>query len=481
MVACEESVEGYKVRATNLLSRLHSLPAHKLSPSALSRLSKLVNSELRFLNSHPLPTLNSTNLGYLEAVVQVLQHPHIDAVSAVLHTFRVTSSGRTIEAHVDVVCTFHVKPVWIVVSDRNPKYLYWSVESSQVKSWNFRVQQLATVAQLLNVLRPSAVLFCFARGVPGNVLEGFEGAIGASRIYLFEEPNLNHANAFEDSHLKFRSRLIEEDDGDWVCIHVSAERAYLDSCITFQVDINSQLDEPVLSQRGGFGVQNSISIVESQGDTFPAVNEQHEGIHQHEGIDSHSGACDNLFCSCLAIICRHSQFFDQKQAPFPTPSFVPMQNIVNLDTTALIALVSEVSNGAASTVVNMSSEDLVLKFKSTAHFMKDQAIEELKRPLMKEMTILFENRRPFMSETVCKKFKSLVSLCGSFKEKIRAEELLQVIPVVADAVSTRVRSLSETGKIKEKNKVIFGTGDFWQAPTLTANLSFVRAVRQTGL
>lgn len=32
-----------------------------------------------------------------------------------------------------------------------------------------------------------------------------------------------------------------------------------------------------------------------------------------------------------------------------------------------------------------------------------------------------------------------------------------------------------------KNKIVFGTGDYWQAPTLTANMAFVRAISQTGM
>ena len=32
-----------------------------------------------------------------------------------------------------------------------------------------------------------------------------------------------------------------------------------------------------------------------------------------------------------------------------------------------------------------------------------------------------------------------------------------------------------------KNKVVFGTGDHWHAPTLTANMGFVRAVSQSGM
>ncbi len=56
--------------------------------------------------------------------------------------------------------------------------------------------------------------------------------------------------------------------------------------------------------------------------------------------------------------------------------------------------------------------------------------------------------------------------------------ICRVVPTMA---SVRVNALGETGKIKPRHKLVFGTGDFWQAPTLTANMGFVRAVHQTGM
>lgn len=53
--------------------------------------------------------------------------------------------------------------------------------------------------------------------------------------------------------------------------------------------------------------------------------------------------------------------------------------------------------------------------------------------------------------------------------------------VVPDCPSDRMMSLPTTRKIALKNKVVFGTGDYWHAPTLTANMAFVRAVSQTGM
>lgn len=53
--------------------------------------------------------------------------------------------------------------------------------------------------------------------------------------------------------------------------------------------------------------------------------------------------------------------------------------------------------------------------------------------------------------------------------------------VMPDSPSTRVMSLPTTRKLASKNKVVFGTGDYWCAPTVTANMAFVRAVSQTGM
>lgn len=53
--------------------------------------------------------------------------------------------------------------------------------------------------------------------------------------------------------------------------------------------------------------------------------------------------------------------------------------------------------------------------------------------------------------------------------------------VVPDSPSMRLMDLPTTRKLALKNKIVFGTGDHWRAPTLTANMGFVRAVSQTSM
>jgi outer membrane protein assembly factor BamB len=53
--------------------------------------------------------------------------------------------------------------------------------------------------------------------------------------------------------------------------------------------------------------------------------------------------------------------------------------------------------------------------------------------------------------------------------------------IIPDSPSARMMDLPTTRKLAMKNKVVFGTGDHWRAPTLTANMGFVRAVSQSGM
>lgn len=62
-----------------------------------------------------------------------------------------------------------------------------------------------------------------------------------------------------------------------------------------------------------------------------------------------------------------------------------------------------------------------------------------------------------------------------------ADKLEDLNRVVADSPSQRVMGLPTTRKLALKNKVVFGTGDYWHAPTVTANMAFVRAISQTGM
>lgn len=110
-----------------------------------------------------------------------------------------------------------------------------------------------------------------------------------------------------------------------------------------------------------------------------------------------------------------------------------------------------------------------------------QARSELQSPILLELGKVLDGKKCIVCDTVNSEFKEIVSICGGPEEKIRASQLLEQLIIVQDSPSARMMDLPTTRKLAMKNKVVFGTGDHWRAPTLTANMGFVRAVSQTGM
>ncbi|OIT02633.1 PREDICTED: UPF0415 protein C7orf25 homolog [Nicotiana attenuata] len=105
----------------------------------------------------------------------------------------------------------------------------------------------------------------------------------------------------------------------------------------------------------------------------------------------------------------------------------------------------------------------------------------MEKPIHKELMPVILQKRGIVCESVCSEFQELISMCGGPNEKTRAKQFLKHLRVVPDCPSERLMSLPTTRKLALKNKVVFGTGDYWHAPTITANMAFVRAVSQTGM
>ncbi|KAJ0229255.1 Uncharacterized protein HA466_0318120 [Hirschfeldia incana] len=155
--------------------------------------------------------------------------------------------------------------------------------------------------------------------------------------------------------------------------------------------------------------------------------------------------------------------------------------LVNFDTTALVALVSGIANGCVERLLEMSESVLEEKFKGNTVFVIAQARSEVESSVLVRMGDVLSGKRGIVCESVVSEFKELVSMYGGPNEKLRAEQLLKRLMVVNDNPSERVMGLPTTRKLAMKNKIAFGTGDRWGAPTLTANMGFVRAVAQSGM
>ncbi|KAK9115486.1 hypothetical protein Sjap_014433 [Stephania japonica] len=156
-------------------------------------------------------------------------------------------------------------------------------------------------------------------------------------------------------------------------------------------------------------------------------------------------------------------------------------DLINFDTTALIALVSGITNGCAHNLIAAPETQLRPRFKCNYDFVIAQAMSELQNPMFEELSSVICHKIGIVCQSVVHEFKELVAMCAGPNERSRADQLLKKLMVVPDNPSARMSGLPTTRKIAMKNKVVFGTGDCWSAPTLTANAGFVRAIAQTGM
>ncbi|KAL0341705.1 UNVERIFIED_CONTAM: hypothetical protein Scaly_1833100 [Sesamum calycinum] len=155
--------------------------------------------------------------------------------------------------------------------------------------------------------------------------------------------------------------------------------------------------------------------------------------------------------------------------------------LVNFDTTAMVAIVSGISNGRTAKLLALPESEIRGRFKGNYDFVIAQVDSENQNPIHSELLSVISGKRGIICESVRSEFQELVTMCGGPNEKLRAEYFLKFLKVVPDCPSTRLMSLPTTRKLALKNKVVFGTGDYWYAPTITANMAFVRAVSQTGM
>ncbi|URE00292.1 hypothetical protein MUK42_20391 [Musa troglodytarum] len=160
---------------------------------------------------------------------------------------------------------------------------------------------------------------------------------------------------------------------------------------------------------------------------------------------------------------------------------VDSADVVNFDTTALIAMVSGISNGGCERLMKTPEAEMRARFKSNYEFVMAQVTSELEHPILAELSVTIAGKKGIICECVLSEFQELVSMCGGPNERLRADQLIKHLQVVPDSPSERLMNLPTTRKIALKNKIVFGTGDHWHAPTLTANTGFVRAVSQTSM
>ncbi|GMH03914.1 hypothetical protein Nepgr_005753 [Nepenthes gracilis] len=447
-------IEAAKKRCEAVVERISSLPRSKISDSCTRTLLRLVTSELNFLYRLSLSTSRtssslSCNIGYIEAIVYIIQQPYITGVSRVCKPIPMSQKFRKGKkndtesklVHVDIVCTLQKSPVWIIISDRSPKYISWNGYGRN-KSLKLRVEQILAAVESSPVLKPSSIIFFFSNGLDDFVREQL---IKQFNFSVFE---------MELSHFEFT--FSEESEGEWVnvlarsynqaCTLILRVGQYLNACSNIDIGVN----EPLFSAVGP-------KVTENQ--------ELHLGISFSSLISKMKGCPLDL------------KYSDS----FRTDSLLEEGDLVNFDTTALVAIVSGISNDGAEEILAKPESELRQRFKNNTEFVISQAVSEIKNPIHVEMHCILSGKRGIICESVYSEFMEIVLMCGGPNERSRADVLVKCLKIVPDRPSPRMMSLPTTRKLASKNKVVFGTGDHWAAPTLTANMGFIRAVSQTGM
>ncbi|XP_010275967.1 PREDICTED: uncharacterized protein LOC104610845 isoform X3 [Nelumbo nucifera] len=394
-------------------------------------------SKLTSLEGHGFMQANTSPI-----VVHILQQTFVTGVSRVCKPIPLSSENEERKCsskgiHVDIVCTVDRRPVWFIVSDRNPKYISW-LGSHKNKGLRARVEKVLSAAQSCLMLKPFSVILFFSNGLDDVVTQKLLNEFGASQF----------GKEFSEFDCDFSKDLEYEWVNDF-------SRSYR-RAIIFQLKVEHY----------------STSSESSQGCTCPLL-----GAVTPDWADKQSQlTLGDAFCSLILTLKLDNQDMESSKQ-----RAILGDDLLNFDTTALIALVSGISNGGTGKLLATPVCEMMKRFKSNYEFVMAQVMSELQNPILVELGGLISGKRGMICESVHSEFKELVSMCGGHNEKLRAEYLLKCLLIVPDSPSERVMSLPTTRKIALKNKVIFGTGDYWHAPTLTANMGFVRAISQTGM
>ncbi|XP_033336541.2 UPF0415 protein C7orf25 homolog isoform X4 [Megalopta genalis] len=111
-----------------------------------------------------------------------------------------------------------------------------------------------------------------------------------------------------------------------------------------------------------------------------------------------------------------------------------------------------------------------------------QAEMERKLPVKPILEELFGGKELIVCQTAYENFMNIIDVIGGPKESARAKELLSRVRMVVDLPTGRIMErLSLGGKIKDRSRLVFATGENMKSITVSANEGFVRAARMQGI
>uniref|UniRef100_A0A0R3QKR9 WD repeat domain-containing protein 83 n=1 Tax=Brugia timori TaxID=42155 RepID=A0A0R3QKR9_9BILA len=142
---------------------------------------------------------------------------------------------------------------------------------------------------------------------------------------------------------------------------------------------------------------------------------------------------------------------------------------VNLDISTVFALISSLThkNGA--------------NYNYASRLLNAQAALERKKPALPPLLKAIKGAKLIICRTAYDAVQSILSTVAGPKETMRAKKLFGKVEIVEDKLSERAAKLKLSDRISQRSKIIFGSGDYYKAVTVTANRHFVYAAAHQGI
>lgn len=268
--------------------------------------------------------------------MHVLQQPFVTGASRVCKPIHLSDS---LSIYVDIICSLNGKPVWFIVSDRNPRYISWNGGSCpKNKGLKNRIQQVVDAAHHSPVsLKPSSIVLFFSNGLDDSVYQKLRREFAALRLKI--EP--------------FSCEEVELEDG-WSDVVLG--RSFPHACaVTIDVDKGScELEKSFPESRIGDGF---------------SCNKNYEHSDLNLGT-SLSSLVSGMKCWC----CSLDENVEVGVGLLNRSWRDGEAKLVNFDTTAMVAIVSGISNGRTEKVLATPERELRDRFKGNYDFVIAQVI-----------------------------------------------------------------------------------------------------------
>ncbi|KAK2717129.1 UPF0415 protein C7orf25 homolog [Artemia franciscana] len=416
-------LDSYLLEGRNLVQILDSTPWNDIG--RINMLKRKLQAETDFLNkvkqnliSNPLGVkkehITCSNIVNLKKCVEVL----ISGIEpcSVLKPFNFTNRyGKRCKLNVDIVAKYG--ELWYKIIARNPKALHLvSIGScefgkrsviSQAKDYKACAKQ-----NLVNYREPK-LIFVFSSGISQHLaakLERLGITVEGERIDYEEaeiapKPDSDSDSDSDSSYSEYTDYEPDIDEGDEKCL----------LCLNECESIRSALER--------------ISF------NFDEYAKQLRD--------------DNKRCLCDRALRNRNE-------------------CINVDITAMVVLVSSLTNGGN-------------RFYFNDKIIDDQAKWEQVKPAKELLEKVMKGKQLLACERAIVGFVDIVSTIGGRGETERARNLLSSLIFMPNKPSEASERLRCTGSISDRGKIIFGTGDRLRVKTLTANAGFLRSASSQGV